>query len=52
MGQIADWMDRVAAACTREGKEYRFNQQTIAGIRGEVCDLCTSGEFPVPGIDV
>ncbi len=52
MVQIADWMDRVAAACTRDGKEYRFDEATLRQIRGEVRELCTSGQFPVPGIDV
>jgi glycine hydroxymethyltransferase len=52
MVQIADWMDRVAAACTKEGKEYRFDEAALRRIRGEVRDLCTSGAFPVPGIEI
>jgi glycine hydroxymethyltransferase len=52
MEQIADWMDRVSAACTRDGKEYHFDEAVLRHIRSEVHDLCTSGEFPVPGIDV
>jgi len=52
MVQIADWMDRVAAACTKEGKEYRFDEAALRKIRGEVRDLCTSGAFPVPGIEI
>lgn len=52
MTQIADWMDRVAAACTKEGKEYRFDEAALRKIRGEVRDLCTSGAFPVPGIEI
>lgn len=52
MLQIADWMDRVAAACRREDKEYRFDSEALSRIRREVLDLCTSGEFPVPGIDI
>lgn len=49
---IADWMERVAAACTKEGKDYRFNELVLRKVRGEVHDLCTGGEFPVPGIEV
>lgn len=58
MAQVADWMDRVAAACTaapssnREGKSYRFDPAPLQAIRGEVREVCTSGRFPVPGIDV
>lgn len=52
MVQIADWIDRVASACTKDGKEYRFDEAAIARIRSEVRDLCGSGRFPVPGIDV
>jgi glycine hydroxymethyltransferase len=52
MVQIADWMDRVARACTRDGKEYRFDAAQLRQIRGEVRELCTSGEFPVPGIEI
>jgi glycine hydroxymethyltransferase len=52
MVQIADWMERVAAACTKDGKEYRFDEAILRQIRGEVRDLCTGGEFPVPGIEV
>src|SRR5205814_2067740 len=57
MVQIADWMDRVAAACTivptrnKEGKEikdYRFDEAVLRRLRGEVHDLCTGGQFPVP----
>lgn len=49
---IADWMDRVAACCRKEGKDYLFDENTLRQIRGEVRDLCTSGRFPVPGIDI
>ncbi|HZT41307.1 MAG TPA: serine hydroxymethyltransferase [Chthonomonadaceae bacterium] len=52
MLQIADWMDRVAAACKKEGKEYHFDEAVLRQIRCETRDLCTSGEFPVPGIEV
>ena len=52
MVQIADWMDRVAAACTKDGKEYRFDEAVLRKVRGEVHEVCTSGEFPVPGIEV
>jgi glycine hydroxymethyltransferase len=52
MMQVADWMDRVASACKKEGREFRFDEGVIAAIRAEVRDLCTSGEFPVPGIDI
>jgi len=52
MLQIADWMDRVAAACTKDGKEYRFDSTVLQKVRGEVHEICTSGEFPVPGIEV
>ncbi len=51
MVQIADWMDRVAAACTKNGKDYTFDAAVLRQIRGEVHDLCTGGQFPVPGID-
>ncbi len=49
---IADWMDRVASACHKEGKEYLFDEAVLQKIRNEVTDLCTSGAFPVPGIDL
>ena len=49
---IADWMDRVAAACKKDGKEYHFDEAAIARIRGEVREICKSGRFPIPGIDV
>jgi glycine hydroxymethyltransferase len=58
MVQIAEWMDRVAAACTiapssnKEGHTYRFDEAKLRAIRAEVRDLCTSGRFPVPGIEV
>ena len=52
MVQIADWMDRVAAACTKDGKEYRFDESALRKVRGEVHEICTSGDFPVPGIEV
>ncbi len=48
---IADWMDRVASACTKDGKSYRFDEMKLRQIRGEVKDLCDSGKFPIPGID-
>lgn len=51
MLQIADWMDRVAAACTKDGKDYNFDEAAISKIRSEVTDLCSSDKFPVPGID-
>jgi glycine hydroxymethyltransferase len=60
MTQIADWMDRVAAAHGTSGKlygkdkdgtEYRFDEAKLRAIRAEVRDLCTSGRFPVPGIE-
>ena len=51
MLQIADWMDRVASACTKDGKDYNFDETAISKIRGEVTDLCSSKKFPVPGID-
>jgi glycine hydroxymethyltransferase len=61
MIQIADWMDRVAAARAargtlygkdKDGTEYRFDAAQLRQIRGEVRDLCTGGAFPVPGIEV
>lgn len=52
MVQIADWMDRVAAACTKTGGEYRFDEEKLHVIREEVRALCTSGQFPVPGIEI
>lgn len=51
MVQIADWMDRVAAACTKSGKDYIFDTAVLEQIRGEVRDLCSDGKFPIPGID-
>jgi len=51
MVQIADWMDRVAAACTKSGKDYIFDEAVLRQIRGEVHDLCADGSFPIPGID-
>ena len=52
MTQIADWMNRVAAACIKVGKEYQFDEAKLRQIRGEVRELCTSGAFPVPGIEI
>lgn len=61
MVQIADWMERVAAARTnegtlygkdKEGTEYRFDTAKLQQIRAEVHDLCSSGAFPIPGIDI
>lgn len=52
MVQIADWMSRVADAGRKEGKDYIFDETVLRQIRGEVRDLCTSGKFPVPGIDI
>ena len=58
MEQIADWMDRVAAACVitpstnKEGHTYRYNEAKLREIRAEVREVCTSGEFPVPGIEI
>ena len=49
---IADWMDRVANACKKDGKEYHFDEAALARIRSEVRDLCDSGRFPVPGTDI
>lgn len=61
MLQIADWMNRVAAAHTtgggflagkeKGGIEYRFDESALKQIRREVRDVCASGAFPVPGID-
>ncbi len=48
---IADWMDRVAGSCHKDGKNYLFDEVALRKIRAEVTDLCTSGKFPVPGID-
>lgn len=52
MMQIADWMARVADACRKDGKEYIFDEVVLRQIRGEVKEVCTSGKFPVPGIDI
>jgi glycine hydroxymethyltransferase len=52
MAQIADWMDRVAAACRKDGKDYLFDENALRQIRGEVREVCTSGRFPVPGIEI
>ena len=61
MVQIADWMERVATARgakgtlygkDKDGTEYRFNEGTLNQIRAEVKDVCTSGQYPVPGIEV
>jgi glycine hydroxymethyltransferase len=58
MELIAGWMDRVAAACTiaastnKEGHTYRFDDAKLRAIRSEVRDICTSGRFPVPGIEI
>ncbi|HLV80549.1 MAG TPA: serine hydroxymethyltransferase, partial [Chthonomonadaceae bacterium] len=52
MAQIADWMNRVAAACKKEGKEYHFDEAVLRQVRRETRDLCASGEFPVPGLQV
>lgn len=58
MELIADWMDRVAAACSitdssnKEGKSYKFDEKKLLAIRQEVLSVCTSGRFPVPGIDI
>jgi len=52
MVQIAVWMERVAAACVKDGKEYKFDESVLSSVRGEVHDLCTGGQFPVPGIEV
>ena len=49
---IADWMDRVAKACTKDGKTYKFDEAVLKHIRCEVKDLCTSGKYPIPGIDI
>ncbi len=48
---IADWMDRVAAAATKSGKDFSFDEAKLRQIRGEVLEVCGSGKFPVPGID-
>ncbi|MCS6775305.1 MAG: serine hydroxymethyltransferase [Chloroherpetonaceae bacterium] len=52
MEQIAEWMDRVAACCRKDGKDYPFDEAALRQIRGEVRDLCLSGQFPIPGIDI
>ncbi len=52
MEMIADWMDRVAAAGTKNGKDFLFDEKSIATIRAEVTELCTDSRFPVPGIDI
>ncbi len=52
MVQIAEWMSQTADACTKTGKEYQFDSAVISRIKREVNDLCTSGEFPIPGIDI
>ncbi len=52
MRQIADWMERTATACKKEGKEYHFDPAAIAKIRAEVIELCTDPRFPVPGISI
>jgi glycine hydroxymethyltransferase len=57
MEQIADWMDRVAQACTKgrtaaDKVEYQFDEAKLRSIRAEVRDLCTSGQFPVPGNNI
>ena len=61
MVQIADWMERVASACTktmradestgRNVADYGFDEAVLRKVRSEVHDLCTGSEFPVPGID-
>jgi glycine hydroxymethyltransferase len=52
MVRIADWMDRVAAVCRKEGKDYVFDEARLAEIGAEVREVCLSGQFPVPGIDI
>lgn len=61
MTQIADWMNRVAAARVpdgvlygkdKDGTEYRFDDARLHQIRNEVRDLCLSDKFPIPGIDI
>ncbi len=52
MEMIADWMDRVAASCSRDGKHYIFDPAVLDAVRGEVHELCSSGQFPIPGIDI
>jgi glycine hydroxymethyltransferase len=52
MVMIADWMDRVAAACDATAKGWPFDEAKLAAIRCEVLELCGSGKFPVPGIDI
>ncbi len=59
---IADWMERTAKARVatggkfygkdKDGSEYRFDDRQLLAIRAEVLDLCNSGRFPIPGIDV
>ena len=51
MVHIADWMDRVAKLGVKQPKAWSFDETALAAIRNEVKDLCTSGAFPVPGID-
>lgn len=52
MEQIAEWMDRVVACCRKDSKDYPFDEAVLRQIRGEVRDLCLSGKFPIPGIDI
>ena len=52
MVQIARWMDRVAKACKKDGKDYIFDEMVLGDIRSEVLALCTDPRFPVPGIDI
>ena len=62
MVQIADWMGRVADCQSigngalygkdKDGTEYRFDEAVLKQVRSEVRDLCHSGAFPIPGIDI
>ncbi|MFV2035579.1 MAG: serine hydroxymethyltransferase, partial [Halocynthiibacter sp.] len=44
MKLIAKWIAQVA--------ENIENEEVIAKVRQESCELCTSGRFPVPGIEI
>lgn len=52
MQQIAAWMGDVARAGSRSTGEYRFDEAVLTRVRSEVRDLCCSGRFPVPGLDL
>lgn len=52
MVMIADWFHRVANVAKKDGKDYTFDGTVLHKIRAEVHELCTSGQFPVPGIEI